>query len=99
MTTEIDVYDTLKYRIEVDEYGTRRYYNHAGQLHRESGPAIEYADGAQCWCRNNMLHREDGPAVLFVSGRMYWYLYGEELTESRYRKRLIKLGLTECPPK
>ena len=99
MTNDADVFDALKYRVEVDHRGTRRYFNSNNQLHRENGPAIEYADGSQCWCRDNALHREDGPAVMFVSGRMCWYLYGEELTELGYRKRLIELGLPECPPK
>ena len=99
MTNDADVFDALKHRVEVDQHGTRRYFNSNNQLHRENGPAIEYADGAQCWCRNNMLHREDGPAVMLASGRMCWYLYGEELTKSRYRKRLIELGLPEYPPK
>lgn len=99
MTNDADVFDALKYRVEVDQHGTRRYFNSNNQLHRENGPAVIYADGAQCWCRNDMLHREDGPAVMFTSGRMCWFLYGEELTESGYSERLIELGLPECPPK
>ena len=50
MTTEADVYDALKYRVDVSPItGTRRYYNHAGQLHREDGPAIEWAGGEREW--------------------------------------------------
>ena len=30
-----EVFDALKYRIDVDEDGTRHYYNSAGELHRE----------------------------------------------------------------
>ena len=35
------VFNALKYRIEADEDGTRCYYNNAGQLHRDDGPAVE----------------------------------------------------------
>lgn len=44
MTTDAELYDTLKYRI-ADEFGTRSYYNHAGKLHREEGPAVTYTNG------------------------------------------------------
>ena len=50
--SEQEVFDVLKYRIEVDEDGTRRYYNTAGQLHRTDGPAIEWADGDKWWFLN-----------------------------------------------
>ena len=36
------LYSALKYRIEVDQHGTRRYYNAAGRLHRVDGPAVEW---------------------------------------------------------
>ena len=39
------------------------YFNAAGQLHREDGPAIECANGNYVYCRNGLRHREDGPAV------------------------------------
>jgi hypothetical protein len=34
-----------------------------GKLHREDGPAVEYADGSKKWYLNGKLHREGGPAV------------------------------------
>ena len=40
-----EVFEALKYRIEVDRYGTRRYYNNAGSVHRKGGPAIEFGNG------------------------------------------------------
>ena len=61
--SEQAVFDTLKYRIEVNAYGTRRYYNAAKQLHRTDGPAIEYADGSKSWYQNAMRHRTDGAAI------------------------------------
>lgn len=48
MPTEADVFDALKQRVVVDRHGSRLYYNHDGVLHRENGPAIEWADG-DCW--------------------------------------------------
>ena len=52
-------------------------YFHAGQLHREDGPAIEQADGTKCWYRNGQLHREDGPAVEWADGTKKWYHNGQ----------------------
>ena len=34
----------MKYDIEIDEYGTKRYYVNE-KLHREDGPAAEFSDG------------------------------------------------------
>ena len=61
--SEQAVFDALKYRIEVDQFGTRRYYNSAGQLHRTDGPAVEYSNGDRVWYQNGFLHRIDGPAI------------------------------------
>lgn len=77
MTSAAELFNTLKYRIVVNPAtGTRRYYNHAGQLHRDEGPAIEYSDGTKCWYRNGLLHREDGPAVIYANGTRKWLLNG-----------------------
>ena len=45
--SEQEVFDTLKYHIEVDTRGTRWYYNSDNQFHREGGPAIEWHDGSK----------------------------------------------------
>lgn len=77
MTSAAELFNTLKYRIVVNPVtGTRRYYNHANQLHRDEGPAIEYSDGTKCWYRNGLLHREDGPAVIYHNGTRKWMLNG-----------------------
>ena len=53
MPTKEEVFEALKYHVEVDGLGTRRYYNHAGELHRDNGPAVEwYADTCE-WFQNN----------------------------------------------
>ena len=77
MTTEADVYNALKYHVEVDSYGTRRYYNSADQLHREDGPAVEWPSGAKHWYQNGKLHREDGPAVEMADGSKFWHQNGK----------------------
>jgi hypothetical protein len=45
-----------------------------GRLHREDGPAIEYADGTKEWYLNDRRHREDGPAIEYADGSKEWYL-------------------------
>ena len=65
--SEQAVFDALKYRIDVDIYGHRRYYNAAGQPHREHGPAVEHVNGAKFWYRPAAT---DGPAVVWGIHRM-----------------------------
>ena len=44
-----------------------------GKLHREDGPAIEWASGTKEWYLNGKRHREDGPAVEYIDGsKKYW---------------------------
>jgi len=47
------------YKVIVDEYGAIRWYNEAGQLHREGGPAIEWADGSKSWWLNGQFLTEE----------------------------------------
>ena len=65
------------YKVIKDEYGTIRWYNEEGQLHREDGPAIEWDDGHKAWYKNDQLHREDGPAAEWANGHKEWYINGE----------------------
>jgi len=46
-------------------------------LHREDGPAVEFANGGKHWWINNKRHREDGPAVEFADGSKGWWIDGE----------------------
>ena len=66
---------------DIDDYGTVRYYNEQGQLHREDGPARVYADGTKAWWINGLRHKEDGPAVEYADGTKYWYLNGKRHRE------------------
>ena len=71
------VFDVLKYRVEVDEDGSRRYYNSAELLHRDDGPAIERANGTKYWYQNGKWHRTDGPAIEYADGCNIWYQNGD----------------------
>jgi len=64
------------YTINVDVFGNREWCLN-GQLHREDGPACEYAGGDRHWYLNGQHHREDGPAVEYAGGDRHWYRYGE----------------------
>ena len=75
--SEQEVFDALTYRIEVDEDGTRRYHNTAGQLHRDGGPAVKWANGIKEWWLNGQLHRTDGPAAEYANGSKFWYINGQ----------------------
>jgi len=64
--------------IYINEFGSKYYYKDKEMtiLHREDGPAIEYADGYKSWYLNGNLHCEDGPAIEWSSGGKSWYLNG-----------------------
>ena len=62
----------------------KEYRNSEGQLHREDGPAIEFANGTKKWFLDGIRHREDGPAIEYTDGDKEWYLNGEELTEEEF---------------
>jgi hypothetical protein len=69
------------YTVTVDEFGTTFWFNSQGQLHRENGPAIEYADGSRVWCQNGKVHRVDGPAIEYGDGSVEYWISGKELTQ------------------
>jgi len=63
-----------------DADGTREWRLDGEQalLHREGGPAVEYADGSMEWYIRGERHREDGPAI-FISayGSASWCIRGQ----------------------
>lgn len=75
--SEVEVFNALKYRTEVNEWGTRRYFNSANQLHRIDGPAIEWAIGTKEWWQNGQRHRTDGAAIEWWDGDKRWYQNGQ----------------------
>jgi hypothetical protein len=60
--------------------GTKEWYLN-DKLHREDGPAVEWADGDKCWYLKGKLHREDGPAREYANGDKRWYLNGKRHRE------------------
>jgi hypothetical protein len=58
-------------------------------LHREYGPAVEFADGTKCWYKNGKPHREDGPAYECANGDKSWCLEGTYYSEKEF---LIKIS-------
>ena len=89
--SEQEVFDSLKYRIEVNEYGIHKYYNSANKLHRTNGPAVLCADGTELWYQNGLRHRTDGPAIVTPSGYKAWYINGEPLTEAEFNQAVKTL--------
>jgi len=49
-----------EYKVEVYDNGTTHWYNLEGQLHREDGAAIEYADGYKAWYLDGVKYTEEG---------------------------------------
>ena len=82
--SEQAVFDALKYRIKVDVFGSRRYYNSANQLHRTDGPAVIRWSGTKEWWQNGQLHRIDGPAIEWWDGDKWWYINDKRMTEAEF---------------
>lgn len=64
-----------EYTVKVYDDGTKEWYLN-GKLHREDGPAIEWANDDKSWYLNDKLHREDGPAFEY-NGAKEWWLNGK----------------------
>ena len=62
--------------LTVNSYGSKFWWLN-GKLHREGGPAYEYANGSKGWYLNGERHREVGPAIEGADGRKAWYLNGK----------------------
>ena len=79
----------IEYTVRVSDTGSKYWYLN-GKLHREDGPAIDWAYGTKEWYLNGKLHREDGPAIEYDNGFKYWYLNGKELTGSQHKAATSK---------
>jgi len=60
------------------------YWYHTKILHREDGPAIEYANGYKVWFIDGKKYRVDGPAIEWANDSKYWYINDVELTEEEF---------------
>jgi len=75
------IVDGITYKVEVTDYSTR-WYNESNELHREDGPAMEWADGTKHYYINGQRHREDGPAMETADGEKHYYINGERHREN-----------------
>jgi len=75
----------IEYTVKVYPNGTK-YWCLNGKLHREDGPAMEYASGSKSWYLNGKRHREGGPAIEYADGYKFWYLSGERVTEEEHKR-------------
>jgi hypothetical protein len=78
----------IEYTVKVYESGDKEWYLN-DKLHREDGPAGEWASGDKLWYRYGEPHREDGPAFEYASGTKKWYLNGKELTEEEHAEQTV----------
>jgi hypothetical protein len=62
--------------IHIDQDGDKFYYKDKAMtvLHRDDGPAIEWACSDKEWHLNGKRHREDGPAIEYADGSKLWYI-------------------------
>jgi hypothetical protein len=74
------------YKVDVYDNGDKRWYLN-DKLHREDGPACEWANGTKYWFLNDKLHREDGPAIEYADGSKEWYINGKKLSEEEFNNR------------
>jgi hypothetical protein len=71
----LEAYAKTIYR-RVESKDSIKYYR-GNKLHREDGPAIEWANGTKEWFRNGQYHREDGPAFIQSDGTTFWLRNGQ----------------------
>ena len=64
-------------RTKVERTLTLTQYYYDGKLHREDGPAVEYATGTKEWWQHGLQHRLDGPAVELSNGDKVWWQDGK----------------------
>ena len=77
---------------EISNSGNKYWWLN-GKLHREEGPAVEYADGSKRWMINGEYHREDGPAIESYDGNKFCLYQGKEIDckDNQEFLRMIKL--------
>jgi hypothetical protein len=67
----------MEYKVVVTKDSTKWYKHGTDLIHREDGPACEYANGNKVWYKEGKRHREDGPAVEYADGHKVWYKEGK----------------------
>ena len=75
--------DTMTYpTVDTDKYGTKVSTWKDGSVIK-----YEHSDGGIDYCRNGRMHNAEGPATIFPDGGVRYYLNGERLTESEWKRR------------
>lgn len=76
-----------------------KFYYKDGSLHREDGPAREFANGIKEWIKEwwigGLLHRIDGPAIEYADGTKQWWIDGKNYNSTtliRLREENLFLG-------
>lgn len=62
----------IEYTVKVYEDKTVWYRN--GKIHRDDGPAVEFASGGVLWYKYGKRHRVDGPALINRDGTKMWFI-------------------------
>ena len=70
----------MKDGLHTNEHGDKEWFLN-GRLHREDGPAIEFANGNKWWFLHGLQHRENGPAIENINGTKQWFLHGKRHRE------------------
>ncbi|MFZ6847259.1 hypothetical protein [Undibacterium sp. RuRC25W] len=68
--------EVIENGLVVNKNGDKKWYLN-GVIHREDGPAVEFADGTRHWVINGINHREAGPAIELAEGDKYWLTNGK----------------------
>ena len=71
------------YTVTVHDNGDT-FWRMNGKYHRESGPAVEWADGSKYWYKDGKCHRINGPAIEDADGSKAWYIDDKKLTEREF---------------
>jgi len=90
--------------IRINKARDKHYYKDKAMtvLHREDGPAGEFANGDKSWWVNGKCHREDGPAIEYARGNKSWYINDKSLTEKQFNERMnpvVELTLEDIAEK
>jgi len=61
-------------------WGTKRWRDNYGRLHRLDGPAVIGNHGSKYWYVNGLRHRIDGPAIIKYDGKTEWWVNGNQIS-------------------
>jgi len=75
-----------KYYVQVFPNGNTFWYSdpECEIVHRENGPAVEYANGTKVYYQNCKRHRLDGPAIEYDNGDGEYWIDGVQYTKEEF---------------